>query len=236
MKKLIMFDLDGTLLPMDEEVFAKAYFKELCRKMAPHGYDPQLLVSTLWEGTAAMVRNDGTRTNEEAFWEIFCKNFSAEVKERDYPLFEQFYLNEFANARSSCGFAEEAAEVIRMCENAGKRIILATNPIFPAAATKARIGWAGLRPEQFEWITTYENSCHAKPDPEYYRDLLKKAGVEGNECVMIGNDAREDLAAAEAGIDVFILTDCLINRNLTDLEKIPHGSWDDLKEYLNSVF
>lgn len=70
MKKIttVLFDLDGTLLPMDQEVFVKAYFGSLAKKLAPHGYDPQTLIAGIWEGIAAMVKNDGSKTAEEAFW------------------------------------------------------------------------------------------------------------------------------------------------------------------------
>ena len=59
MVKMILFDLDGTLLPMDQEVFTKAYFKRLAAKLAPHGYEPEKLIAGIWTGTAAMVNNDG---------------------------------------------------------------------------------------------------------------------------------------------------------------------------------
>ena len=75
MNKWILFDLDGTLLPMDQEVFTKAYFKGLAGKLMPYGYDADTLVKTIWSGTAAMIKNDGSRTNEEAFWEVFYSVF-----------------------------------------------------------------------------------------------------------------------------------------------------------------
>ena len=33
----ILFDLDGTLLPMDNDVFVKTYFGLLAKTLAPHG-------------------------------------------------------------------------------------------------------------------------------------------------------------------------------------------------------
>lgn len=39
MLKAIFFDLDGTLLPMDENEFAKGYFGLLSNKMEKYGYD-----------------------------------------------------------------------------------------------------------------------------------------------------------------------------------------------------
>ena len=67
----VLFDLDGTLLPMDPTVFAKAYFGSLARRLAPHGYEAEKLIDSIWKGTAAMVKNDGTTTNEERFWQSF---------------------------------------------------------------------------------------------------------------------------------------------------------------------
>ena len=64
----ILFDLDGTLLPMDNDAFTKGYFKLLAAKLTPHGYEPKQLVDAIWAGTAAMVKNDGSQSNEDAFW------------------------------------------------------------------------------------------------------------------------------------------------------------------------
>ena len=52
----VLFDLDGTLLPMDNDVFTKVYFKLLVQKLAPYGYEQQELVDAIWSGTAAMVK------------------------------------------------------------------------------------------------------------------------------------------------------------------------------------
>ena len=60
----VLFDLDGTLLPQDQDVFLKSYFSRLVRKLAPHGYDPDLTVKAIWKCTGAMINNDGSCTNE----------------------------------------------------------------------------------------------------------------------------------------------------------------------------
>lgn len=53
MIKNILFDLDGTLLPMDMEKFTQGYFKRLVAKAAPRGYEPEKLIKSVWAGTAA---------------------------------------------------------------------------------------------------------------------------------------------------------------------------------------
>ena len=72
-KKTILFDLDGTLLPMDQDQFTTSYFKLLAAKLAPYGYKANELVDNIWAGTAAMVKNDGRCSNEEAFWQRFSQ-------------------------------------------------------------------------------------------------------------------------------------------------------------------
>ena len=65
----VMFDLDGTLLPMDQELFIKDYFGRIIKHMAPHGYEARTLIDLLWKGTGAAVENDGSCSNEEVFCE-----------------------------------------------------------------------------------------------------------------------------------------------------------------------
>ena len=229
--KTVMFDLDGTLLPMDQDQFTKYYFGLLAKKLAPYGYNAEQLVSGIWAGTAAMVKNDGSCTNEEAFWKKFCALMGEKVLE-DKPLFEEFYRVEFQGARASCGFAPQAAGLVKKLKAAGYRVLLATNPIFPAIATESRIRWAGLEPEDFALYTTYENTRRCKPNPDYYRDILSSMELDGAECLMVGNDATEDTAAELAGMQVFLLTDCLINKENKDISRWPHGGFDQLEKFI----
>ena len=230
----VLFDLDGTLLPMDQDTFVKAYFGRLAKKLAPHGYETERLVSAIWGGTAAMVRNDGSRTNEEVFWASFATVFGEDVR-KDEPLFDEYYHQEFPAVQTSCGFNPKAAEAVAFLKARGIRCVLATNPIFPSIATCTRASWAGLTLSDFDLITTYENSRHCKPNPAYYEDILAELGLTPEECIMVGNDATEDLAAAKLGIPVFLVTDCLINKHDADLTDVPKGSFDDLMTYLQDT-
>ena len=228
----VCFDLDGTLLPMDQEEFVNTYLELLARKLEPHGYEPRHLTAAIWSGTQAMVENDGSRTNEEAFWEDFCHIFGEQAR-KDLPLFEEFYAADFARARTVCRFAPQAAEVIGLLKEKGVRLVLATNPLFPAIATRQRIRWAGLEPEDFQFVTTYENSRFCKPNPAYYRDLLDKLGKDPESCLMVGNDVDEDMIPARAvGMEVFLLTDCLLNRSGADTAAYPQGGFAELKDFL----
>ena len=228
----VLFDLDGTLLPMDQDQFVHTYMTLLAKKLAHYGYEPNHLVAAVWAGTRAMVENTGEKTNEEVFWSDFCRIFGEDAK-KDMPLFEEFYATDFGHARKVCGFDRAAGEVVAMLKERGVRVALATNPLFPAIATRQRIRWAGLDPEDFELVTTYENSRRCKPNPDYYREVLAELGVEPESCLMVGNDVDEDiLPARQVGMKTFLLKHSLLNRKGRDLSDLEQGGFDELKEFL----
>ena len=230
----ILFDLDGTLLPMDQDLFMKYYFGSLAAKLVPHGYDKDTLVNNVWSGTKAMVMNNGSKTNEEAFWDTFCTLVGKDCRP-DMPIFDSFYRNEFAAAKNACQPTPAVKEVVDLIKASGKRLILATNPLFPAVATENRITWAGLAKEDFEMITTYENSSYCKPNPKYYVEILEKTGLKPEECLMVGNNAEEDMIAETLGMQVFLLTNCLINEKSADISKYPQGGFEELKTFITKL-
>lgn len=229
--KMILFDLDGTLLPMDMDEFIRNYFGRLSQKLAPLGYDPALLVKNIWKGTAAMIQNDGRCTNETAFWNTFAALYGEDVR-KDEPVFAEYYQNEFQLAKEVCGFNPKVKETVDTLKAMGYRVALATNPIFPAIATESRIRWAGLEPKDFEFYTTYENASCSKPNPAYYQWVAKHLNCRPEECLMVGNDVDDDLPAETIGMKVFLLTDCLINKEDKDISAYPQGSFEELMEYI----
>ena len=231
MIKAVLFDLDGTLLPMDQDIFTKAYFQGIAAKLAPRGYEPKALIDAIWRGTMTMIANNGSQTNEAAFWQTFCAIFGEQAR-ADEPHFAEFYHTDFQKVREVCGFDARAAEIVRWLKAEGVRVALATNPIFPSIATESRIRWAGLEPEDFELYTTYENIGFCKPNLAYYEEVLARLGLKAEECVMVGNDVGDDMPAAALGMQVFLLTDCLINRKNADLSAYTQGNFDDLRDFL----
>ena len=231
MVKAVLFDLDGTLLPMDQDEFVKAYFRLLAKKLAPYGYEPDKLVKAVWHGTGAMIQNDGSCTNEVVFWNDFTNIFGEQARSHE-PVFAEYYEKDFQQVKNICGYTPKAAEIVRSLKAAGVRVALATNPVFPAIATESRIRWAGLEPEEFELYTTYENIGFCKPNLDYYREILRRMELDAADCLMVGNDVDEDMVAGKLGMEVFLLTDHLINKSGTDINAFPHGSFDDLRARL----
>lgn len=216
---------------MDQETFVNDYLGKLTAKMALCGLEPKTTLDIIYQGIDAMVKNDGKSTNEEVFWKRAVELNGKEIL-RHLPVFAEFYSRDFDSVKTVCGFEPAAAETVRNLKERGFKVILATNPFFPAVAIKLRLSWAGLEPEDFDLYTTYENSCHCKPTLDYYRDILEHFGLQAEECVMVGNDVQEDMVAAQLGMKVFLLTPCLINRDGSDISSYPHGAYPELKAFL----
>ena len=229
--KAVLFDLDGTLLPMVLEDFIKAYFGGIAKRLAPYGYNPDELIKVIMCGTSAMVLNDGRRTNEEVFWDDFFQHYGDATKEH-IKHFDAFYEEDFDKIKSTCGYDPEAKKSVYRVKELGLKVVLATTPVFPEIATKKRAEWAGLSLDDFDLYTTYENSHSAKPSAAYYLEITDKLGVLPEECLMVGNDVSDDMAAEKIGMKVFLLPAGLVNRHGESTERFPQGDFFDLIRYI----
>ena len=232
--KAILFDLDGTLLPMDQDAFVMGYLGGLIDLLSPLGYEPKDVETALRASTRAMMTNNGEITNEERFWQSFSAVLGEGIRNQG-ELFDRFYKEEFKKLKSTCGYNPRAREIIELAKSSGARVILATSPLFPGIATETRMGWTGLTPKDFEHVTTYENSRYCKPNPIYYTNLISELGLTPDECVMIGNDVGDDMVAETVGIRCFLLTDYLINRKNVDICQFRHGDCDELERFIKEI-
>ena len=230
----ILFDLDGTLIPFDQSEFINTYFKKLCVRAAPYGFESQKLVSTLWKGTEAMILNDGNKSNHNRFWEAFAEFWGDDVIKHE-PVFDDFYKNEFNDTKSIIGDFSGRRELLDTLKSKGYSLVLATNPIFPAVAVYSRLDWIGLSCSDFDYITTYENSGFCKPNPKYFMEVLQKIGKQSQDCIMIGNNTSDDMAALEAGIECYLVTDNLENEINADVNEFRHGSFSEMAEFLSAL-
>ena len=232
--KAILFDLDGTLLPLDEKLFVDIYFTELSKVFSEYNIESNKLVEAIWTATHEIIKNDGKRTNEEAFWEKFKSIINIDLSNVKEVL-EKFYANEFFTKLKKCSTENSLAKVaVNLAKKNGRKVVLATNPVFPIDAL-VRLKWTGLDIDDFDYVTHYSNSSFSKPNPKYYLDLCKKLDVEPKECLMIGNDERQDIfAASSAGMNCYLVTDYLYTypECKVNCEK---GSFKDLIEKLKTL-
>lgn len=205
MLKAILLDLDGTLLANAMETFVPAYFRALTRYLS-HLIPPDHLVSALMSGMHAMEANDGTGpTNEEAFASVFYPALK-HSQDQLIPIFFEFYKTEFTKLESLTQAVPEARPLVQWAFDNDMQVVIATNPIFPSVAIEQRLVWAGIPASDIDYslVTTYENMHSIKPHPAYYREILSGLDRQPSECLMVGDDWRNDIApAVSLGISSF---------------------------------
>lgn len=238
----VLFDLDGTLLPMDMREFTDTYLLLLKNRLISAGYDAEKIVAALWVGVKAIVSNSGMITNEECFWKAF-ENYMTDgegkmeikAKRKLEKEIIKFYKDDFAVARYVTHATDTVSECVKILKQKGYQLVIATNPLFPEVAVLERVAWAGLNSEDFKLITTYENSCYAKPNLQYYRFLLKTLDKDAEDCLMVGNNVHEDMCARKIGMDVFLIEGNVINDYNEDIFDIKTGNWKLFREYVSNL-
>ncbi len=234
MPKAILFDLDGTLLPMDMQEFTAGYFGDLADKLGDRVPDRRRFVKAIWAGTKAMMANDGSTRNEIVFWQTFNRMSGIEESliRKDC---DEFYADEFRMAQRFTQPNPMAAVAVAEARKKADKVVLATNPLFPMAGQRTRLNWIGLTPDDFDLVTSYESDSFCKPNPAYFSSVCSRIGIPPEECLMIGNDEEEDgYAGVAAGLDVFLVTDCRIASE-THPWAGPCGCFDGMLEMLRSL-
>lgn len=235
--KAILFDLDGTLLPIDTEAFLAQYMKALVSFMAPEL--PKETVKVLPEyvlaSTYAMIANaDPSVSNARAFWDDFVPR-TGMTQAALTPAFDRFYEQAFPGLKEhlAARLPGMARAVVAAAAAKGYDLVLATNPVFPRVAIEERMRWIEITDFPWRLVTAYEEMHFCKPQPGYFLEICDRIGVRPAECLMIGNDVTEDGVAAKVGMHTFFVTDHLINKGRQPVDPNRSGSLADLLDRLN---
>lgn len=202
--RALLLDLDDTLLVNDMEDFVPHYFEALLarvRSVCP----PDLFLEALNAGTRAMWYNDGTDgTNAEVFGSEFFPRLGRKPEEI-IPLLEEFYTHDFEALRRYTDVDPHARPLVTLAFEQGYQVVIATQPIFPLSAIHARLRWAGVGVELFDYdyVTSYETMSACKPHPHFFRTLLDHLGRTPDECLMVGDSITSDMAAGRFGLKTF---------------------------------
>ncbi|AEG61392.1 HAD family hydrolase [Desulforamulus ruminis] len=234
MFKTILFDLDGTLLPMDLNHFLTNYFGGISRYFAGL-YDPKTLQQCIWASTEAMIRdNRPDKTNQDVFMEDFFARLEGSPDQL-MPLFDRFYDQEFGSLACCTEPTPLSRQICLELHEKGYQLVLATNPIFPDTAILHRMRWAGIHDIPWALVTTYENCHYCKPNPNYFKEILETIGAKPEETLMVGNDTKEDLIAGKLGIKTYLVTDNLIDHGQEERDADFEGRLEDFMAYARSL-
>lgn len=231
----VLFDLDGTLLPMDMELFTKIYFRELGAFFADL-IDPKELINFVLTATGEMINNIEDRSNEQVFTEKFGKLTESKAGIETFKKrFDKFYdtvFTETKNAIIDVPLIQESVEILR---KKGYDLVIATNPIFPLKAIEHRIRWAGFEPSDFSYISYFEKSHYCKPHIKFYEEVLRDIGKKPDECLMVGNDVQEDVIAGRLGIETYLITNQLLHRTGEEIKADHIGTYEDFYSFVQGL-
>lgn len=232
--RAILMDLDGTLLPEGFEKVQQQYMHGLATQ-AIAGQDPQRVVRAVYHGMKAMVADtDPAWTNEQVFWRAFEPALGVRFEAHAQAI-DAYYRGPFGLLAAHFTPSPQVRQAIRTLKAKGYRLVVATNPLFPAVAQTSRIGWAGLDPSDFELVTHYANMHACKPNLEYYREICAMLEVDAKHCLMVGNDAEEDMVAGQLGMDTFFIDETPIQRMAQLPPVTARGGYADFLRFVEGL-
>ncbi len=202
MIRAVLFDLDGTLLLHDFDQFQERYFRTLARYLFERtGKDvSQALVAAI-----APMLAGGEGTNVERFVQALCAQ-SGLPRQGLEELVAPYYAHEFPKLGAGMSGDPAARAVVEACRRKGLKTVLATNPVFLEVAILERLRWSGLDASHFDLVTHGEDFACCKPSRSYYRQIAERIAVAPEDCLVVGNDVKLDLAPAAAlGMKTFLV-------------------------------
>ncbi|HAO61852.1 MAG: hypothetical protein A2Y20_08295 [Firmicutes bacterium GWF2_51_9] len=227
------FDLDGTLLPIDNKKFEELYFGNLSARFTDL-YSPQEFIQLIWSATKAMVADTRHVTNETAFMEALGSVVNGNLGEMQ-ERFIEFYKTGFDKVREAVIESVEVHESVALLKKKGYDLVVATNPMFPRLAIEKRIEWTGLDRNDFSYVTSFEDNHYCKPQPMFFQELLDVLKKDGQEVLMVGNDVEEDMVAKQLGISTYLITNHMVNRKNKEVVADHIGTYADFLKYVESL-
>lgn len=192
----LLLDLDDTLLNTNMDAFVPAYFQALAKHLGRR-VQPEAMLPALMSGTQLMLASDDpSRALQEVFEADFYPKLGIPKSELD-DLIEDFYDHVFPSLGSVTRKREGAVELVEWAFTKGYRVAIATDPLLPRKATYHRIRWAGLEPERFDLISSFETFHFSKSHPAYFAEVLGRLGWPDGPVLMVGNDVERDLVPAQ---------------------------------------
>jgi FMN phosphatase YigB (HAD superfamily) len=227
----LLLDLDGTLVGLSYGFFRGPYVEAVAAHFP--GFPLDRFRDALWSSFGEIMehaRADG-ESNEAGFLRAFAAA-TGMGQEEARGRFAAFYRESFPGLASHAEVVPMAAELVVKAREAGYRLVLATNPIFPRAANLERLSWAGIDPSLFDFVPGVGEFGTCKPQPAFFRACAAAVGVLPGRCLMVGNDEEQDLPAADAGMKTFLVRPFLISRGRATHKPWREGEIDDLGRLL----
>jgi phosphoglycolate phosphatase len=180
--RLIVFDLDGTLIDSGADLFASvnAMLRNFDRPPLPQA----VIASYIGDGAPLLVRRALGDPDDQAFFEAALSYFIS-----------YYHDHKLDHTQVYPGVFQALDELRRHAEGERSMAVLTNKPIRPSQAICEALG---LVPYFFR-IYGGNSFATKKPDPEGLHALMREAGAAAEETLMIGDSAVDILTARNAG-------------------------------------
>ena len=209
MIKAVLLDLDNTLLRNPDRQWAEAFRRGWDLRFAER-YGVEKASRALRSAIDSLNQEPATcQTNAAAMLNALSRELPLTEAELA-PAISGFYATDYARLKAMTAPVARAVELVETLLAQKVLVAIATNPLYPQAATLERVGWAGLSDfvDDFAFITHSENMHFAKPSRAYFAETIARVGVEPDEALLIGDSMRNDIEPASAiGIQAWRVQD-----------------------------
>lgn len=205
MIEAVLIDLDNTMILFDETAFYQRYME----RVIPYFEDlvpPEQFRDRLLRGIRGLLQNNGEVSNRDFFLNIFCTDYENR-RQSIWERFIGFYRTEYEKIPVDVKIPAGLESLLDQISAWDLTVVVATNPLFPEIAQHKRLAWAELDPLRFDWLTHLDNSCFVKPRRGYYLQICDRIAVPPQACLMVGNDAVNDMVAGTVGMKTFLTTE-----------------------------
>jgi FMN phosphatase YigB (HAD superfamily) len=199
----LLFDLDGTLVTLNRRGLELRFMLRAFRRFWP-AIHPWRFRRAFWHAAEQLQSHESEKTNYQVFLETLATYSRVDQAALD-RIVREFLVHDFPHLSDRFAPIPGARETLELARRQNYRVVLATNPVWPLAAVRARLRAGGLDDFPFDFISHSEVMTCCKPAPRYYRQLLERLQARAEECLMIGNDPRKDLPAKSVGIRTFLI-------------------------------